>query len=191
MRIEGSAEAVLADPLPETTLWASTGSMATYPGPLPSAVDFRGRRSHRSREGPVTALAWAPDGNYLAIAESAGVRVVDARRGVAVDLLRGLTPTSTSWTGPSRNRHPWSQGGLTATWQVAAHEILSVDGSRAMDLAANPDRTVMYALGRGGTVTRSCRRCVDPGGDSECHPVLLDRMDCRRVVGSATDSGGL
>lgn len=193
VRIEGSAEAVLADPLPETTLWASTGSMATY---LPDRSQVLLTSADEGltvpAKGPVTALAWAPDGNYLAIAESAGVRVVDARRGVAVDLLRGLDAHIDQLDWPEPNVIHGHSGGLTATWQVAAHEILSVDGSWYMDLAANPDRTVMYALGRGGTVTRIMQDDVSTpvAIPNATGSYSIEWIADRWVVGSATDSGG-
>lgn len=194
VRVEGNGEADPADPLSETTVLAGTGSKATYlPDRAKVLLTFADNRLTVPTKGLVTALAWAPDGNHLAIAESGGVRVVDARRGITVDLLRGLDAKVDQLDWPEPNVIQGHSGGLIATWQVAAFESLSVDGSWYMDLAANPDRTVMYALGRGGAVTRITSDDVSTPAPipNASQSYTIKWIGGRWVVGSMAESAGL
>ena len=102
--------------------------------------------------GAVTALAWSPEGDRLAIADARGVSVVRMPEGRTTAVLRGLDGAvdRLRWDGSSRV--VGSAGTIAATWQLQG-EVLAESESWFMGLAASPDRSRALAVGREGTYT--------------------------------------
>jgi WD40 repeat protein len=102
--------------------------------------------------GAVTALAWSPDGDRLAIADSRGVSVIRLPQGRTIAVLRGLEGAVDNLTWPAEDRIEGRAGELIATWGLSG-TILAKTTSWFMDLAANSDGTKALGIGRDGSRT--------------------------------------
>ena len=88
--------------------------------------------------GAVTAMAWSPAGDRLAIADAGGVSVIRLPQGRTVAVLRGLDGAVDHLTWSGESRIEGRAGELRATWQLPG-TLLAQTKSWFMGLAANGD----------------------------------------------------
>lgn len=101
--------------------------------------------------GVSNVLAWAPEEPTLAIGQSTGILIVDARTGAVVNTLRGLRDTVTSMQWNSDDELVASDGTFRATWTTHSAKLLGTTNAWFMRMASNADRTRSLAVARDGS----------------------------------------
>lgn len=149
------AEPRAAVALPAGPVSDSRGFRAEYL-PSESAVVIH-RPGHAelrlSAAGAVTALALAPAGDLVAMADARGVVLYESASGEAVATLRGLEGAVDRIDLTDPGKPAAGAGRIEAVWTLPAVSVLASDDSWYVGLAANPERTRFLASARGGTVT--------------------------------------
>lgn len=101
--------------------------------------------------GYVTAMTW--DAGRLAMADDAGVSVIDGDTGVKLDTLRGLDGEIDGLRFTSSETVQATSGPITATWHLPQMTTLATTGSWYMAMAGNHDGSLALAVGREGSFT--------------------------------------
>lgn len=101
----------------------------------------------------VDGFAWSPDGRSIAVADAAGVHLIDALRGVTYATLRGVPfVTGVVWRTPQTVQAGTADGHV-ATWTLAAVSIDHDPSWWFMDSSQASDGSVV-ALTRSGELLR-------------------------------------